>query len=126
MKFARIILAIVMALSISIAPVGSAWAALRVAAAKAATQTGGISEMSDCERMMRGTDEQPAGKSDCPCCDFNAACTPDLCLGKCFQHLGTMPRPAVIGLVGMSRPWLAEVDPPPDWSYRPPPPPPRT
>ena len=126
LKHLRIILAIVLALSVTIAPIGSAWAALRATAAKADTRTADMSGMSDCEKMMHGADKQPAKKSDCPCCESNLACSPEFCLSKCFQLLGTMPRPAVLPLVAMAQLWPVEADPPPDWCYRPPPPPPRT
>lgn len=125
MKFVRIILAGLVAVSVTLGPIGSAWAAIHAVAPQSHMQSADMSVMTDCEKMMHGADKQPTKKSDCPCCEINPACSPEFCLSKCFQLLCTMPRSATIIPVATCQLWPAEADPPPNWSYRPPPPPPR-
>jgi len=84
----------------------------------AATSTHDV--MHDCAGMKGA-----AGDSDCPHCAKDKACSPDVCLAKCFQMLGLVPQPVVdFKLAGLRfRP--AELIRPPDRSWRPQPPPPR-
>ncbi len=126
MKRVRVVLAILVALSVTLAPIGSAWAALPAATPKSEMQGADMSAMADCQKMMNGADKQPSQKSDCPCCEKNVACSPEFCLSKCFQLLGAVPRAEHVAVITKLHLRPAEPDPPPDWSYRPPPPPPRT
>lgn len=76
--------------------------------------------MHDCAGM-----KGMAGDTDCPHCASDKACSPDVCLAKCFQMLGVVPQPGIgLKLAGLRfRP--AEMVRPPDRSMRPQPPPPR-
>ncbi len=121
-----IIIAVFVTLAVTLAPIGSAWATLHAAATKSDVLSADMSAMTDCEKMMKGADKQPDRKSDCPCCESNAACAPEFCLSKCFQLLGAVPRAQHVAVLTRLNLRPAETDPPPDWSYRPPPPPPRT
>lgn len=67
-----------------------------------------------------------AGDVDCPHCAKDKACSPTVCLAKCFQMLGLVLQPGVeLRLAGLpSRP--ADIARPPDRTLRPQIPPPRT
>ena len=132
MKSIRTIIALMIGLAIAISPVGAAWASMKtvnsghaVAADLGAAATAG---MSDCEKMMRaaGHHGQPgAGKTDCPCCDTQNACPPDLCVFKCFKVFGAFVSPNVVRALASLRFLRDKPDRPPDWIDSPQPPPPR-
>ena len=126
MRRLRSIIALCVAIAVMLAPIASARAALHAAAAKTATHSTDMAGMTDCEKMMQGADKQSTTKSDCPCCETDAACPPEFCLSKCFQLQSALPRSTPVGLLTRLNLRPGEIDPPPDWSYRPPPPPPRT
>jgi hypothetical protein len=108
LSLTRIILAVLVAISLALTPLG---------AALAASQTAHMTGMADCDQ---------AGKGACPCCDTPSQCPSDLCLAKCFKLVGeimepeiTCPAPAQ--LRSAERPLR-----PPDSRQAPDPPPPRT
>lgn len=124
----RTIIALLTALSIALAPIGSAWASMAAhtkAGAQAAAMSSDMADMTDCEKMAMHAGQKP-GMSDCPCCDTKNACPPEFCLSKCFHLIGTVVGSAAVPvLVALQlRPY--EPARPPDWSFRPQPPPPRT
>lgn len=125
----RAILSALVAVAIVLAPTGAAWAggAKMTAAAMAHTTSHLVgseaaSPMEDCASMMKGA----AGTADCPCCEKDKACSPQLCMAKCFQFQGLLQqsRPFVRLVTAVFRPTTSAH--PPDWSDQPQPPPPRT
>lgn len=132
MSLLRAILSVLVAVAIVLAPMAAAWAGgatgLGAAMSYPVSQSidgqdsGTASPMEDCASMMKGA----AGSDDCPCCDKDKACPPQLCMAKCFQFLGLVhkSRPVVRLVTAQFRPTKPEH--PPDWSDQPQPPPPRT
>jgi hypothetical protein len=73
----RLLLALLIAVGVTLAPVGAAMAAL--AQAHAASMT----DMPDCPSKAKQTSK------DCGCCETKAApCQADFCLAKCFKLNG--------------------------------------
>jgi hypothetical protein len=119
-------LAVLIALSLVVAPLASARAHLHMPAQDHAASVAddAMADMSDCAKIMA------AGQtSKCPCCDAPAkAPCPDggACLVKCgMQVLGMLvPSTEIFGFAFVhDRP--GEAEKPPDRSLRPPAPPPR-
>lgn len=132
MHLYRSILAALIAVAIVFAPMAAAWAggargtdgvmvhtAPHVVANEDTVASG---SMDDCASMMNVA----AGTEDCPCCDEDKACPPQLCMAKCFQFLGLaqQSRPVVRLVTAVFRSTTPAH--PPDWSDQPQPPPPRT
>jgi hypothetical protein len=74
----RLLLALLIATGVALAPVGAAMAALTQA------QAAEMADTPDCPN----TAKQPA--KDCACCDAKAPCQADLCLAKCFKLNGEL------------------------------------
>jgi len=77
-------------------------------------------DMTDCDKMKGAK-----GKTDCPCCDTNSACPPDLCPLKTLNLLGPIGDAALSGPMSSMRFMRDMPDRPPDWIDSPQPPPPR-
>lgn len=124
----RFIFAVLIALSLTVTPMASAWAAAAMPAHHAAAVVPAdemTADMSDCAKMMA-----PAKTKDCACCDAPAkAPCPDgaACLMKCGAHvLGVLIPPGEFAFrYGIAHERQGDPDKPPDWSLRPPAPPPR-
>lgn len=121
----RAILAILIALSLGLSPVASAWAGVPATSAMSMASEDG--SVMDCAKMGMAS-EKGGTDFDCPCCDTKSKC-PDMtaCLMKCStQVIGiVMPAAKLAAIIGRhDRP--ADPQEPPDWSMRPPAPPPRT
>jgi len=126
----RTMLSALIAVAILFAPMTAAWAggAKGKGAAMAHTPPHLVegkdvaTTMEDCASMMKGT----ASTDDCPCCDEDKSCPPQLCMAKCFQFLGLAQqlRPVVHLVTALLRPTAPAH--PPDWSDQPQPPPPRS
>ena len=119
-------LALLIALSLVVAPLASARAHLHMAAQDQASSIAddAMADMSDCAKMMAGDQT-----SKCPCCDAptKAPC-PDggACLVKCgMQVLGMLAPSAEIFRFAFVHDRPGEAAKPPDRSLRPPAPPPR-
>ena len=107
MAFFRILLAVMIALGLAMAPVNAA-----LAASKALAMPG----MQDCHG-------KPA--KDCPCCD-KATCSTDVCGLNCHNLLGTLPVPLRVIAIAGAPDTPADLQKPPDRLQRPPSPPPRS
>jgi hypothetical protein len=123
----RLIFSALIALSLVLAPMASAWAALTMPAdhvPTAAPTDDMAAGMSDCEKMRA-----PAKPKHCACCDTPAkAPCPDgaACLIKCcMQLLGILVPSSRDIIYGTTYDWPAEREKPPDRSLRPPARPPR-
>jgi hypothetical protein len=123
----RVIWSILIALSLILAPVASAWAAAQMSRTMMAVDTdqAAASEVPDCEKMM----QRPATKKNCACCDTHAKSpfpSADTCVAKCSVHIIGIVAPMseiylpMIRYIGPSEP-----EKPPDYRLRPPSPPPR-
>jgi len=128
----RAILSALVAVAIVFAPMAAVWAggAKGMGVAMAHTTSHAVegedsaaaSPMEDCASMMKNA----ANADDCPCCNKDKACPPQLCMAKCFQILGLAQQSmSVAGLVTAQFRPSAPAHPP-DWSDQPQPPPPRT
>ncbi len=107
MAFCRLLLAALIALGLSLAPVASALASSQALAKTA---------MEDCHGK--------AGK-DCPCSD-KASCAAQICAFKCYKLLATLSAPLTLLSIPVSPHELAHPQKPPDRLQRPHPPPPRS
>lgn len=76
MALHRLLLALLIAASVTLAPVGAAMATV------AQTQATSMADMPDCPNST------PQAAKDCGCCDTKAPCQADLCLAKCFKLNG--------------------------------------
>lgn len=76
MALHRLLLALLIAASVTLAPVGAAMAA------SAQTETASMADMPDCPNTTKQTSK------DCACCDTKVPCQADLCLAKCFKLNG--------------------------------------
>lgn len=124
MKRLRTIVAVLIALAIAVSPMGSV-SARTVAPASQATHAVDAAnmaamEVTDCAKMMHEDT-----KHDCPCCDTDKACSPDLCLLKCFKVFGQIDAPQVVSALNALRLHPGDPQRPPDWADSPQPPPPR-
>lgn len=130
MNVVKTIFALFIALTVVGAPLGSAWAALRIIgsplqAALIDTSTSAAVTMVDCEKMMAKSPGLATKDADCPCCDTKSACPPDACPMKIFKVFGIDHR-----IAGYEKPRSSELRSlsslkPPDWMDCPQPPPPR-
>ncbi|MGD9803416.1 MAG: hypothetical protein AB7E81_17855 [Hyphomicrobiaceae bacterium] len=130
----RIILAILIAVALPLAPIISEWAGASMHADTHKTVVAVAppeDAMSDCMKAMQGMPDAMHGvaEKDCPCCDTSskAAC-PEMmaCLAKCgiTAIAALSPGPATLRLlIRHDRP--ADPQKPPDWLHRPPAPPPK-
>jgi hypothetical protein len=128
----RTIVALLIGLAIAISPVGAAWASIKTVTSGHSvtvdTSAAATADMTDCEKMMRaaGQPGQPStGKGNCPCCDTQNGCPPDLCFFKCFKVFGAFVTPNVVRALASLRFLRDKPDRPPDWIDSPQPPPPR-
>ena len=81
----RILLALLMAVSVTVAPIGA------VMAASAQAVSSAMADMPDCpSKAAKQTSK------DCACCDNKAPCQSDLCLAKCFKLNGEIIKSAVL------------------------------
>ena len=114
----RFLLAALVALGLTLAPIGAEWAALAHASSVGATMA---DEMPDCPGMAA----KPA--QDCPCCDSMAApCQSDLCLAKCWKLVGEVVMQPLLVLPLASGFAGAIAGKPPDRTIQPLGPPPRS
>lgn len=129
----RIIFALLISLSLTLAPGASAFAALQFSGATtpSSMDAGEMSadagmDMSDCMKAMGGG-AGSSEKSDCKCCDTQNKC-PDTanCMTKCCKVIGALkPAGKMIPLSTVAY-RHAEPAKPPEWLRTPPAPPPRT
>lgn len=103
----RIVLSVLIALAVGLAPVGSALSAY--ASSKAA--------MHDCHGKKTSKEHS--------CCDKLAKC-PDSCGVKCCKLMGMIVCSPIIRASAYFAPEVADPQKPPDWQLRPRPPPPRS
>jgi hypothetical protein len=80
----RFLLALLIAVGVTLAPVGAALAA------SAQVDSAAMADMPDCPSKVKQT------AKDCGCCDAKAPCQTDLCLVKCFKLNGEVVRSAVV------------------------------
>lgn len=126
MRSMRAIIAILIAVSLTLAPIASAQAATRLGAYAEMSSSAGAASgaMSECHKAMK-----PAVSKDCLCCDTQskAPCADDgPCLAKCSaQLLAVLVPSGECRREGMHQVWWSMLERPPDWSLRPPAPPPR-
>lgn len=126
----RAIFAILIAVSLTLAPATSAWAAAQMRTSMgvdAAVNASTDEAMSDCMKAMQA--QAQAVDQNCPCCDTpsKAAC-PDMgaCLAKCSFHIIAILASVAEDLVGVfEHDQPTNPHKPPDWALAPPAPPPR-
>jgi len=80
----RFLLALLVAVGVTLAPVGAAMAAL------AQAQTSSMADMPDCPSRAKQTTK------DCGCCDTKAPCQGEFCLAKCFKLSGEITKSAIL------------------------------
>lgn len=130
----RAILAILLALALTLAPIGSVWAAMQMRAGTdevALASHAGDAKLSDCMKAMRaqGQAQGQAQDQSCPCCDtpLKGAC-PDMgaCLAKCSAQVIAVLAPGADNHLRVHRhDRPADPEKPPDRAFPPPAPPPR-
>jgi hypothetical protein len=110
----RLLLALLIAVGVTLAPVGAALAASAQVESAAA-----MADMPDCPSKAKKTSK------DCGCCDAAAPCQSDLCLAKCFKLNGDVVKS--VALHGGGEAFFIKAPPsrPPDNSPEPQAPPPR-
>ena len=79
----RFLLALLIAIGVTLAPIGAA-----IAAAKQA-ESAAMADMPDCPNKTKQT------AKDCGCCDTKAPCQADFCLAKCFKLNGGIAKSAI-------------------------------
>lgn len=100
----RILLALLMAVSVTLAPIGAAMAA------SAQADSAAMADMPDCPSKQQKTSK------DCACCDTKAPCQSDLCLAKCFKLNGEIIKSAaLIGLFEAAFITAVPTRPPDSW-----------
>jgi len=142
LKIVRTILAVLIAISLTLAPGMSAYAAMpdradAQASAHGSAHHGMMHEATSADRMsgmdmsncMKAMQDVPSdsSKSGCKCCDTKSSC-PDQasCMAKCCKIIGALkPAGNVMTLTTMVY-HQAEPAKPPEWAQTPPAPPPRT
>ena len=120
------------ALSVAVAPIGSAWAAMHAANTASATEQSAahammvgdvamdMADMADCHKAMKNS------SGGCPCCDMKAQCLADAgCMAKCCKVVGAAVLPANFVRHSMPHDRPIEPEKPPGWASKPPSPPPR-
>lgn len=133
LNLVRIIFALLISLSLTLAPGASAFAALQSGGATthssmAAGEMSGetSADMSDCMKAMGGG-AGSSKTSDCTCCDTQNKC-PDAanCMTKCCKVIGALkPAGKMLPLSTVAYRQAAPAKPP-EWLRTPPAPPPRT
>ena len=130
MPLHRLIVILLVALAVAIAPLGAALAGPHLAKHEATDQRAdtpappdmsGMAAMADCKKMMG-----KSGASDCPCCDTGKSCPPEACVAKCFKIFGDLHRPPLWRLFVAQHYAVAPQDRMPKRSIQPQTPPPRT
>ncbi len=135
MNIVRIIIALLISLSLTLAPGASALAAMQASTTARVVDHASVgmemsADMSDCMKMMQAAgDETTTIKHDgsCKCCDTQNKC-PDTanCMSKCCKVIGAVkPATKMIALSSIGY-RLAEPAKPPEWLQTPPAPPPRS
>lgn len=123
----RALFAILIALSLTLAPAASALASAQPGGQHESTVAADASaDMSDCMRAMQGA-AGSSKKRDCKCCDAQHKC-PDTanCMTKCCKVIGAVrPAGSTIPLTTVAY-RLAQPAKPPDWLNAPPFTPPRS
>jgi len=79
----RFLLAMLIAIGVTLAPIGAAMAASQQADSVA------MADMPDCPSKTKQTSK------DCGCCDTNAPCQAEFCLAKCFKLSGETVKSAI-------------------------------
>jgi hypothetical protein len=79
----RLLLALLIAAGVTLAPIGAALAALAQAPAAS------MADMPDCPSKAKQTSKH------CGCCDTKAPCQADFCPAKCFKFSGEIVRDAI-------------------------------
>lgn len=79
----RLLLAVLLAIGVALAPIGAAMAAAKQAEAAA------MADMPDCPSKAKQTSK------DCGCCDTKAPCQTEFCLAKCFKLNGEIVKSAI-------------------------------
>jgi hypothetical protein len=130
----RTILAILIAMALSLAPVTSAWASASMHANARETVLAVAppeDAMSDCMKAMQSMIDSTHGvaEKDCPCCDTSskAAC-PEMmaCLAKCgITAIAALSSGLATLRLVIRHDRPADPQKPPDWLHRPPAPPPK-
>lgn len=135
LNIVRIILALLISLSLTLAPGASAFAAMQTNGTAhgvdhAVANTDMSADMTDCMKMMQAAgDQTTATKHDgsCKCCATQNKC-PDTanCMSKCCKVIGAL-KPAG-KFIKLSSTAYRQVEPakPPEWLRTPPAPPPRS
>ena len=137
MNIVRTILAVLITISLTLAPGVSAVAAVHENAApttmSASADTGmamADTDTSDCMKAMQGKGDGVIGDSangDCKCCDTKSKC-PDTasCMTKCCKAIGALKPAGKMIAVSTVAYRHAEPAKPPNWVSTPPAPPPRS
>ncbi|MBN9280260.1 MAG: hypothetical protein J0I57_21895, partial [Hyphomicrobium sp.] len=81
----RFLLALLIALAVTLAPISAA-----MAAAATHSNSAQMADMPDCPSKAKQTTK------DCSCCDTKAPCQGDLCLAKCFKLNGEIANSVVL------------------------------
>ena len=129
--FARIILAVFIAISLVVTPLTSALAAMHGTGMPGMTTSADANmDMFDCMKAMAGAqDKAPTdtSKGDCTCCDTKHKC-PDAanCMTKCCKIIGALRPAARIEQLVFVLYQLPAPERPPDWISAPPFTPPRS
>lgn len=79
----RLLLALLIAIGVTLAPIGVAMASAKQADSAA------MADMPDCPSKTKQTSK------DCGCCDTKAPCQADFCLAKCFKLNGAIVKSAI-------------------------------
>lgn len=79
----RLLLAVLLAIGVTLAPIGAAMVVAKQA------ESAAMADMPDCPSKAKQTSK------DCGCCDTKAPCQADFCLVKCFKLNGEIVKSAV-------------------------------
>jgi hypothetical protein len=79
----RLLLTVLLAIGVTLAPIGAAMAAAKQA------ESAAMADMPDCPSQAKQT------AKDCGCCDTKAPCQTDFCLAKCFKLNGEIVKSAI-------------------------------
>lgn len=112
MRAVRLIIAMLIAISVAVAPAGAALASLAPPVALA------TDAMPDCG--------EKAAAPDCKCCDAQAACPPAACALKCFKLVGLAQPLLKLRDTTFPANLMPDVRPAAEWHEQPLSPPPRS
>lgn len=127
----RTIIAILIALSLTFAPLTSASAAMQMRASidGAAAMASALPDEATIDCMKAMSAKGQAQDQNCPCCDtLSKSMCPDVggCLAKCSIHvIAIFSRAADTNLPAIRHNRPADLQEPPDWTFAPPARPPR-